>query len=137
MHSTSFLSNHPTRFLILSFVAWKSLLLLIAAVAPGPGYDTSTGLSGLREGLGGVGQLPFSLRHLLEKLTRWDAIYFVKVANRGYLFEQEWAWGWGYTRALAIIASGIMTCSFFCIDHCVLMISQVSLDCSEFLLCKD
>ncbi|KAF3761275.1 family 76 glycosyltransferase [Cryphonectria parasitica EP155] len=27
------------------------------------------------------------------RLTSWDAIYFIKAAERGYLFEQEWAFG--------------------------------------------
>jgi len=31
---------------------------------------------------------------------------FCQVANRGYLFEQEWAWGWGFTRLIALCTSG-------------------------------
>jgi phosphatidylinositol glycan class V len=78
-------------------------LLVIAAVAPGPGYDTSTGLAASPDE---SGRLPAVLHHILEKLTRWDAIYFVKVADRGYLYEQEWAWGWGFTRAIALGVAG-------------------------------
>ncbi|TAQ88039.1 hypothetical protein B7494_g3652 [Chlorociboria aeruginascens] len=83
---------HPLRSIALCFVAWKSLLLVIAACSPGRGYDTSTSLilpSPNDEGTLGI------LDGVLGRLTRWDAIYFVKIASRYYVFEQEWAFGWG------------------------------------------
>ena len=109
MQSRIFLTNHPIRSLILCFLAWKTLLLLVAAASPGPGYDTSASLLGPNRGSveNPAGELPAPLRYLVEKLTRWDAIYFVKVANRGYLFEQEWAFGWGFTRAIAFCTAGM------------------------------
>lgn len=105
MPSRIFLSNHPIRILVISFLAWKILLLIIAAASPGPGYDTSASLNGSSEI--SAGELPAALRYLVEKLTKWDAIYFVKSANRGYLFEQEWAFGWGFSRVIALCTSGI------------------------------
>lgn len=96
--------DHPTRTLIASFAAWKALLLVIAACSPGPGYDTSTSLA-FPHGIGNVGELSLILRYMASKLTRWDAIYFVKAANRGYLFEQEWAFGWGFTRLIALCSA--------------------------------
>lgn len=97
------LSHHPFQSLALSFLAWKLLLLIIAAASPGPGYDTSASLTAPRGDP--AGELPVALRYLIEKLTRWDAIYFVEVANRGHVFEQEWAW-WGWPRAIALYTAG-------------------------------
>ena len=84
--------EYPQSNLLLYFVLWKTLLFLIAIVSPGPGYDTSTTL------------LNSTSNGLSHKFVRWDAIYFTEIARRGYVFEQEWAFGWGYTRALAILA---------------------------------
>jgi phosphatidylinositol glycan class V len=104
MPSKFLLLNHPIRTLILSFLAWKTLLLVIAAASPGPGYDTSASLlSGSSDNP--AGELPAALHYLVGKLTKWDAIYFVKSANRGYLFEQEWAFGWGFSRVIALCTS--------------------------------
>lgn len=93
--------DHPLRNLCILFIGWKTLLLLIAAFSPGPGYDTSTTLHQSSRD-----ELPVIFRYILNKLTRWDAIYFVKTANRGYLFEQEWAFGWGFTQLIALCTSG-------------------------------
>lgn len=88
-----------------AFLVWKAILLVIAASSPGLGYDTSSSL--LLSDNAVDGGLPPILRHMIGKLTRWDAIYFVKVANRGYLFEQEWAFGWGFTRLIALLTAGV------------------------------
>jgi len=100
--------DHPQKTLLLSFVTWKLLLLALAASSPGQGYDTSTNLLLNGQALAGIeGQrLPSALQHLVSKLIRWDAIYFVRVANRYYLFEQEWAFGWGFTRLIALCTTG-------------------------------
>ncbi|KAK8084246.1 GPI mannosyltransferase 2 [Apiospora hydei] len=78
--------------LVRAFVLWKSVLLLlvVASSLGGPPYDTSTTLVAQRA-------LDFneSALDLGAKLTRWDAIYFVQNARRGYLYEQEWAFGSG------------------------------------------
>jgi GPI mannosyltransferase 2 len=93
------------------FVVWKTLILVIACCSPGPGYDTSTSLLLPTNGSGDGRALPAVLQYIVGKLTRWDAIYFVKVANRGYLFEQEWAFGWGFTRIIALGTAGETTTS--------------------------
>lgn len=97
--------DNPIRSLVTLFVAWKALLLLVAACSPGLGYDTSASLFYAEPDHGK--QLPLALRHIVGKLTRWDAIYFVKTSRRGYLFEQEWAFGWGFTRLIALCTSGM------------------------------
>lgn len=75
-------------YISVAFTVWKLLILLIARLAPGPGYDTSTTL------------LPST-----NKLVRWDAIYFVEIARRGHIFEQEWAFN-GLSSLLAAISHG-------------------------------
>lgn len=91
--------------LLIVFTAWKVLLLITALLSPGPGYDTSTQL--LFRGFGVNSTLPSTTTtggRLAQKLTRWDAIYFASTAERGYQYEQEWAFGWGFTRAIAYLA---------------------------------
>ncbi|CCD51408.1 glycosyltransferase family 76 protein, partial sequence [Botrytis cinerea T4] len=96
----------PVRTLILCFILWKISLLLIAACSPGPGYDTSTSL--LLSSLHSIGKkkLPSVVQYLIGKLVRWDAIYFVHASNRGYVYEQEWAFGWGFTRVIKFSTIG-------------------------------
>ncbi|THY73651.1 mannosyltransferase [Aureobasidium pullulans] len=97
------------RALACLFVFWKLLLLCIAYASPGPGYDTSTNLLLLRAQSAQSENtlLAHLAKNLVSKLVRWDALYFISVAQRGYLFEQEWAWGWGYTRLLSLISKVI------------------------------
>ena len=101
MQPQNLVRRRPIRSLIPAFAAWKALLLLIALCSPGSGYDTSTTLV-----LRGDTQLPGPLTYVISKLTRWDAIYFVKAATRGYRYEQEWAFGWGFTRLIALCTAG-------------------------------
>lgn len=89
--------------LILVFCVWKALLLGLAAFCPGPGYDTSAfilfGASTNRhENFSNLS------RHgrLILNLFRWDAIYFVKGAERGKIHEQEWAFSWAYSHLLRL-----------------------------------
>lgn len=96
--------EHPVRSLTTLFLGWKAILLLVAACSPGPGYDTSTNL--VLSSHPEAAELPSVIRYIVEKLTRWDGIYFVTVAKRGYLFEQEWAFGWGFTKFIALCTSG-------------------------------
>ena len=102
--------NRPRLSLTIYFIAWKLILLLIALTSPGSGYDTSTTL--LSESLDATGGSSSLLEavvvKLSTKLVRWDAIYFTQIAQRGYLFEQEWAFGWGFTRLLAFVGRGMV-----------------------------
>lgn len=95
-------SDRPRAFLIALFAGWKLLLFCLVLLAPGPGYDTSTTL------LPSLDRLDESLlttrlqQHVATRLVRWDAIYFTQVAKRGYLYEQEWAFGWSHTQLLGL-----------------------------------
>jgi phosphatidylinositol glycan class V len=101
--------RHPIRTLIVCWAAWKALLLLVALSTPGRGYDSSTSLvvalALAHRPLPQPGPLPPALHAIATKLTRWDAIYFTQAAARGYRFEQEWAFGWGFTRLIALLTA--------------------------------
>ncbi|TVY27600.1 GPI mannosyltransferase [Lachnellula hyalina] len=99
--------DNPIRSLAALFVVWKCLILVIACCSPGPGYDTSTSLLLPTHESGEGRNLPTIVQHLVGRLTRWDAFYYVKAASRGYLFEQEWAFGWGFTRIIALGTTGL------------------------------
>ena len=90
--------EHPRTALTLYFITWKTILLLVALTSPGRGYDTSTDLTidvhwSDRESW-------YQGSRIIEKLTRWDAIYFTQVATSGYTYEQQWMAGWGFTKLL-------------------------------------
>lgn len=87
------------------FAVWKTFLLVVASLSPGPGYDTSAQLL-LPLADGGDPLLKRILSHLLTRLVRWDALYYVTISSNGYEFEQYWAFGWGFTRAMRYLANG-------------------------------
>lgn len=90
--------------LSLLFIGWKALILAVVACSPGPGYDTSSNFLITYEH---EKNLPFLVRYIAQKLTRWDAVYYVSISSRGYIFEQEWAFGWGMTRFMALCTLGL------------------------------
>jgi phosphatidylinositol glycan class V len=89
--------------LVTIFYFWKALLLLLAAFCPGPGYDTS-GLISLDASF--RRHHDFSLLNRYERLNlnllRWDALYFVKAAERGHVHEQAWAFSGAYSHLLRL-----------------------------------
>lgn len=102
-------AHSPYRSLIICFILWKVILLSIAYLSPGQGYDTSTSLllhqsHAASETVKDTSQwLKYGL---VNKLVRWDAIYFAQISSRGYVFEQEWAFGWGFTRLVSRAGKG-------------------------------
>ena len=96
---------HPVLSLTVLFWTWKSLLFCIVVGCPGLGYDTSSALLLFQKG---TAHLRVSIG--LLKFVRWDSVYFIQIAKRDYLFEQEWAFGYGYTKLL----SNFSACMFHC-----------------------
>lgn len=94
--------NHrarPISSLIIIFAAFKTFLLSVALAATvGPDYDTSTSLF-------------FTLLYpnatpsaLAQRLTRWDALYFIHASTSGKMYEQEWAFGWGFSGLVSMLS---------------------------------
>ncbi len=107
-HST-FTTSQGVRLLLVLFCFWKIILLTIVALAPGPGYDTSSTLlvdSRTQDiSTASVGEVSTTLAPVV-KFIRWDAIYFSQIARRGYVFEQEQAFAPGFPSAVDLIQRG-------------------------------
>ena len=99
---------HSLARLTLVFCTWKACLLLTAMTSPGPGYDTSTTLMSLniREDRNHA-----ILSKLVQSHVRWDSIYFTTMAQRGHLYEQEWAFGIGISSTLSWLARSTLRMS--------------------------
>jgi len=101
--------------LIALFLLWKLLLLVLAALSPGPGYDTSSSLLLPAIDVEKYPSIPSSASaRVLNRLVRWDALHFMGVAQHGYRYEQDQAWGWIYTTFLKNSAKGsliLLSCS--------------------------
>ncbi|EAW10565.1 DUF409 domain protein [Aspergillus clavatus NRRL 1] len=109
---SAFSPRHPVKSLSIAFALWKALIFLVVVTCPGPGYDTSTSLLPYQaEGLSDVissthkHRIRSSYLALPLRFVRWDSIYYVHAAEHGYVFEQEWAFGYGYTRIIALLLS--------------------------------
>ena len=94
---------HPRLALTLYWVCWKIALLFVILASPGPGYDTSTTIL-FAQHEQKVDYRPHRKfwSYPVQRLVRWDAIYFTQVAHRGARFEQEWAFG----RGLGLLSLG-------------------------------
>jgi phosphatidylinositol glycan class V len=86
------------------FCIWKVILLILAAFCPGPGYDTSA-LILIDPSVDRHKNFSELSRHdrLTLNLFRWDAVYFVKAAERSKVHEQEWAFSLAYSKLLSFV----------------------------------
>lgn len=102
------INDKPYQSLTRVFLLSKFLLLILACLSPGPGYDTSTQLLfRLSTAItrGEAQPLPEkAIQHIASKLVRWDAIYFVSNAKDGYVYEQEWAFSWAIANVIRRLA---------------------------------
>ncbi|KAJ2903939.1 GPI mannosyltransferase 2 [Zalerion maritima] len=102
--------RQPLSAITVVFVSWKLLLFAIAlGSAVGPAYDTSTTLL-LPLGQGRFNDSPPSL---VERLTRWDGIWFTGIATDGYSYEQSWAFGTGLPTAVSKLVRGVHSFSIY------------------------
>ncbi|KAI1141222.1 glycosyltransferase family 76 protein [Hypoxylon sp. FL0543] len=141
MHATA---RNPIRPLLGTFFAWKALILVLAiGSGVGPAYDTSTTL--LSPEIASSDESTFDVP---TKLTRWDAIYFILASRRGYLFEQEWAFGCGLPTVISILTqvlSGLGVESRgtlepligICISHISHLLSVLVLYQLGLVVCRD
>lgn len=92
----------PLWTIVRLFALWKGMLVLVAAGSAlvGPVYDTSASLL-----LAPASNSSSSM--FLARLSSWDAVYFVQQAQRGYVFEQEWAFGEGLPRIITRALRGM------------------------------
>jgi GPI mannosyltransferase 2 len=97
--------KNPILQLTFIFALWRTFLFAIALFTPSPPYDTSASriLTPIHPEDSAIVS---GLKYFCEKLTRWDGIYYLKVAERGYVNEQEWAFGWGYTLVMGNLGQG-------------------------------
>ena len=94
---------HPRSALTLYWVCWKIALLLVILASPGPGYDSSTTiLFAQHDQTVDYRQHGKVCSYLVQRLVRWDAIYFTQAAHRGFRFEQEWAFSRGFSGLLSL-----------------------------------
>ncbi|KAK5130028.1 hypothetical protein LTR08_002544 [Meristemomyces frigidus] len=100
------LAGTSIKRLVRVFVAWKLLLLLAACASPGSGYDTSTQIlfDQSRSGSGSHSWLARAFEYVVLRLTRWDGIYFATAADRGHIYEQQWAFSWLMSKFSALVA---------------------------------
>ncbi|KAJ4413580.1 ER membrane glycoprotein subunit of the GPI transamidase complex-like protein [Neurospora sp. IMI 360204] len=114
--------THPTRTIIKSFILWKLFLLAIAVgstLVNDRAYDTSADLLLIGNGEplsvndgNGVAELLRNFgKRLVTRFTSWDAIYFVSSAKRGYVYEQEWAFGTGLVVCVRGVLRALQTLS--------------------------
>ncbi|KAL6708979.1 ER membrane glycoprotein subunit of the GPI transamidase complex-like protein [Coniothyrium glycines] len=128
----------PWKTLALSFCAWKSLLFVLAALCPGPGYDTSAFVlfDSSTQRHDEFSSMSRASRFLLN-LLRWDAVYFVQAAEHGKLHEQEWAFSWVYSRLLSLTGQYVFRCEecpLQCYVVAGIVISNLCHLCSAFIL---
>jgi phosphatidylinositol glycan class V len=103
INRTGLSGGRRLRQLVTIFCLWKTLLLLLAAFCPGPGYDTSA-LILVDTSIQRHSDFNVISRYyrLALNLFRWDALYFVKAAERGQVHEQDWAFSWAYSHLLRL-----------------------------------
>lgn len=100
--------ENPLRSLLTLFVVYKALILFVATFTPGPGYDTSTHLyeDQISKEAKNCGAIAWVLKVVAKNLTRWDALFFTRVADKGYVVEQYWAFGYGWTQLISYFSTG-------------------------------
>ncbi|EMC98360.1 glycosyltransferase family 76 protein [Baudoinia panamericana UAMH 10762] len=91
------------------FAAWKAVLLIVALLSPGVGYDTSTRILFDQHAKNHhLSWVSSAIEYIVLRLTRWDAIYFASNASRGYVREQDWAFSWLLSKCTSFFAGALL-----------------------------
>ncbi|KAK9461798.1 uncharacterized protein V1516DRAFT_673014 [Lipomyces oligophaga] len=72
-------------------------------------YDTSSQL------LFKSSAVPELVNYILPRFLVWDTVFFIKIAQRGYLYEQEWAFGWLWTGLIRVVGDYCVNPSLYLI----------------------
>ncbi|KAF2188463.1 glycosyltransferase family 76 protein [Zopfia rhizophila CBS 207.26] len=120
----------PAARLVVLFVAWKTLLTVLAAFCPGPGYDTS---ALILSHPGPHRHVEFQSWLRIDRLTislfRWDSLYFVKAAQRSYVHEQEWAFSWVYSGMVRTLVKYVCGNDYVSLKQCIWAGIAISYTC--------
>ncbi|KAK9319132.1 hypothetical protein V1517DRAFT_66672 [Lipomyces orientalis] len=84
--------------LISSTFALVKVILVIIPLLVLQQYDTSSQLLFTSPDVSPL------LNYVLSRLLVWDTVFFIQIAQRGYVFEQEWAFGWLWTGTIRVVA---------------------------------
>ncbi|EME44970.1 glycosyltransferase family 76 protein [Dothistroma septosporum NZE10] len=114
-HAQASTTDTSIRRLITIFWSWKILLLLVAIASPGPGYDTSSQILLSRYSCASESWPSVAVRWLTLKLTRWDAIYYTSISERGVVYEQEWAFNSAFPKTTRLMSQVFL--SGICDSH--------------------
>jgi Gpi18-like mannosyltransferase len=89
------------------FFGWKIVLLSLLYAVPGQ-YDTSTRLflTGCDPDASWFWRV---LAHGIEKLAIWDSVFYVHGAERGLIYEHEWAFGRGWSFLIGVLTPKSLT----------------------------
>ncbi|KAK9384782.1 hypothetical protein V1515DRAFT_575695 [Lipomyces mesembrius] len=99
--AVSVLVKNDIRLISSTFVVVKSMLLIITQLVVKQ-YDTSSQL------LFTSPHVPSLLNYLLSRLLVWDTVFFIKIAQRGYVYEQEWAFGWMWNGTIRLVGDWLV-----------------------------
>ncbi|KAK9364693.1 hypothetical protein V1509DRAFT_586809 [Lipomyces kononenkoae] len=89
------------RYISSAFVVTKSILFTITQLVLEQ-YDTSSQLIFTSP------HVPQILNYTLSRLLVWDTVFFIKIAQRGYVFEQEWMAGWLWTGTIRVVGDWLV-----------------------------
>ncbi|KAK9465233.1 hypothetical protein V1512DRAFT_228754 [Lipomyces arxii] len=95
------ISKTDLKPICLVFVLVKSVLFTIPQLVVKQ-YDTSSQLIFTSTAV------PSWINYILSRLIVWDTVFFIRIAQRGYLYEQEWAFGWLWHASIRSVGDWIV-----------------------------
>ncbi|KAK9450182.1 uncharacterized protein V1518DRAFT_195942 [Limtongia smithiae] len=93
--------SRDLRLLTSTFILVKSIIFVIPQLVLQQ-YDTSSQLLFVSP------KVPEIVNYVLPRFLVWDTVFFIHIAQRGYVYEQEWAFGWLWTGAIRYVGNWIV-----------------------------